>query len=161
MWRFYALAAVLVLAFGSIAFALRFGHPARQQHAASHDRVHPAASPVVGLPGGVVGRATPAPAFVGSGGWVLSALPECFDQKSSIEGPSQALFFHIPPARERIAPGTVFQRGRCTVHVRDDDLWVQRGPDRLQVPPSARLYRTPAGLVLVYEHDGNAEVRRY
>jgi hypothetical protein len=92
---------------------------------------------------------------------VLSALPGCFAQQSSIEGPAQALTFHVPPPRERIAPGTRIRSGNCTVLVRAHDVWVYRGKDRLRVPPEARLYDTRAGLTLVYEHAGQAEVRIY
>jgi hypothetical protein len=159
MWRYYLIATVLVVAVGSFAFALHLRNAAAPSAAPSHEQVHVGGHAAAGLAGGGVGRAPRA--FVGEGGWVLSALPDCFDQKSSLEGSALALTFDVPPARERLAPGTVLRRGTCTVHVRADDVWVERGVDRLRVPPSARLYATPTGLVLVYQHAGRAEIRRY
>ena len=159
MWRYYLIATVLVVAVGSIAFALHVGRAAAPSAAPSHERVHLGGHAAAGFAAGGVGR--PPRAFVGEGGWVLSALPDCFEQKSTLEGSALALTFDVPPARERLAPGTVLRRGPCTVHVRADDVWVERGVDRLRVPPSARLYTTPTGLVLVYKHAGRTEIRRY
>ncbi|MGD0052142.1 MAG: hypothetical protein ABSD03_10060 [Vulcanimicrobiaceae bacterium] len=159
MWRYYLIATVLVVAVGSFAFALHLRRAAAPNAAPMHEQAPVAGHAAAGLAGG--GAARPPRAFVGEGGWVLSALPDCFDQKSVIEGAALALTFDVPPARERLAPGTVLHRGPCTVHVRGDDVWVERGVDRLRVPPSARLYTTPTGLVLVYKHAGRTEIRRY
>jgi hypothetical protein len=98
---------------------------------------------------------------VGDGPWVLSALPDCFDQQSSLVGTTLQLTFDVPPASRRIAPGTVLRRGPCRVLVRPDDLVIVRGGDRLRVPPDARLYATSKGLTLVYRHAGHAEIRVY
>ena len=155
MLRFYAIAALIVVALGSILVAHRLA--AGGPHAAAVKRPPPAAHP--GPNNGFV--TTPEPFFQGQGGWVLSALPGCFEQLSSIEGPSQALTFHVPPASERIAPGTRLQSGNCTVLVRPHDLWVYRGADRLRVPPEARLYDAKDGLTLVYAHAGHTGVRVY
>ncbi|HTW82670.1 MAG TPA: hypothetical protein VMD91_01230 [Candidatus Sulfotelmatobacter sp.] len=163
MWRYYLIATLLVLGAGSVLWGVHLAGVAASSARSSTTTapVHAATTPVPGLEGGVRGPSAPPRPFVGEGGWVLSALPDCFDQQSSVEGDAAALAADIPPARERIAAGTILRRGPCTIHVRADDLWVERGQDRLRVPPSARLYRTPKGLVLVYEHAGNAQVRRY
>jgi hypothetical protein len=162
VWRYYLIATLLVFGIGSALIGVRIATAPAPTAAPDDARAHSAPTEPPGLPGGVRPRGERATRpFVGEGGWVLSALPSCFTQQSSIEGSTQALFFDVPPARERIAPGTTFARGSCTVHVGFDDVQVQRGTDRLRVPPSARLYRTPKGLVLVYEHAGNTEVRRY
>ena len=157
MWRYYLIATVIVVAIGSAVFARHAlnrdwtvrpdAHATGVSHASGNSNA-----------GFVV---TPPPNFKGQGGWVLSALPDCFDQTSSIEGPSQALYFHIPPARDRIPPGTTLHRGRCTVLVRDHDIWIYRDGDRLRVPPEARLYNTKNALTLVYEHEARTEVRVY
>jgi len=156
MWRFYAIATVIVVLAGSVLVAHRLatnGWNVRSNAHGPPQRAHP--GPNVGF------VTTPEPNFVGQGSWVLSALPDCFDQLSSIEGPSLALVFHVPPARARIAPGTSLRSGDCTVLVRAHDIWVYRGGDRLRVPPDARLFHGKSGLTLVYEHAGRTEVRVY
>jgi len=156
MWRYYLIAALIVLAVGSVLFANRLasnGWKLNAQTPGSPPPAHP------GPNEGFV--TTPEPNFSGQGGWVLSALPGCFEQLSSIEGPSLALTFHIPPARERILPGTSLHSGNCTILVRDHDVWIYRGGDRVRVPSEARLYDTKGGLTLVYDRAGRTQVRIY
>ena len=156
MWRYYLIATLIVVAIGSALFAHRLATNGWKMHA--DVKVPPPPAHGNANEGFVT---TPEPFFNGQGGWVLSALPGCFTQLSSIEGPSQALVFHVPPARERIAPGARLSSGNCTVLVREHDVWVYRGKDRLRVPPEARLYDAKAGLTLVYERRGHTEVRVY
>jgi hypothetical protein len=154
MWRYYLIAALLVVAAGSALVAHRLatnGGKLQPARAASPPRTGPNSGFVT----------TPQPNFSGQGGWVLSALPACFDQLSSIEGPSPAVSSHVPPPRARIAPGTSLFSGKCLVLVRDHDIWIYRGDDRLRVPPEARLYAATEGLTLVYEHAGTTQVRVY
>jgi hypothetical protein len=156
MWRYYLIAALLVVATGSVLVAHRLAANGWKLNAPASVRPQPPhAGPNVGF------TTTPQPNFSGQGGWVLSALPGCFGQLSSIEGPALALTFHRPPARERIAPGTSLHSGNCTVLVRDHDVWIYRGADRLRVPPEARLYDAKDGLTLVYDHAGRTEIRVY
>jgi hypothetical protein len=156
MLRYYLIATVIVVAFGSIVFAHRF--------AANGWKLHAEAT---GLPSAAHGNsnegfvATPEPFFVGQGPWVLSALPTCFVQQSSKEGPSRLMHADVPQDAARIAPGTTLHRANCNVLVRAHDVWVYRGGDRLRVPPEARLYNGPEGLTLVYEHAGRTQVRVY
>jgi hypothetical protein len=156
MWRYYVIAALIVFAAGSVLFAHRLAMQGWKIHADATGR--PSAAHGNSNEGFVT---TPEPYFVGQGGWVLSALPGCFEQISAIEGPSQALTFHVPPARRRIAAGTSVRSGNCRVLVRAHDLWVWRGKDRLRVPPESRLYAANEGFTLVYEHAGFSEVRVY
>jgi len=156
MWRFYAIATVIVCVIGSIVFAHRMVTNSWTLRP-NHEATHPSA-PHNGNAGFVT---TPAPSFTGQGGWVLSALPSCFTQQSAKEGPSPLLERDIPPAKSRIAPGTTLHRGNCTVMVRADDIWVTRGPDHLRVPPDARLYTTRDGLTLVYRRGDRTEIRNY
>jgi hypothetical protein len=156
MWRFYAIATVIVFVIGSIVFAHRLvtnSWTLRPNHVASRP-----SAPHNGNAGFVT---TPEPSFIGQGGWVLSALPSCFTQQSAKEGPSRLLQRDVPPPASRIAPGTTLRRGNCTVAVRNDDVWVTRGPDRLRVPPHARLYTTREGLTLVYHRGDWTEIRVY
>ena len=156
MWRYYLVATVIVVAVGTVVFAHRL---AALRDFDVRARANPSMTPTVTRANGE--RGTPAANFSGEGPWVLSALPGCFDQKSSIEGPALQLTHHVPPAAQRLRTGTTLRRGNCTVVVGEHDLWVFRGADRLRVPREARLYDTPDGLTLVYERDGRMEVRVY
>ena|ERR1700682_5050945 len=156
MWRYYVIATVIVVAIGTVVFAHRL---AALRDFDVRARANPSMTPTVARANGE--RVTPAANFSGEGPWVLSALPGCFEQKSSIVGPSLQLTHHVPPAAQRLRAGTTLRRGNCTVVVGEHDVWVFRGADRLRVPPEARLYDTPDGLTLVYERDGRMEVRVY
>lgn len=156
MWRYYAVATVIVCAIGSVIFAHRIATNEWTLRPGTTTTHRPA--PGNANAGFVT---TPAPSFVGQGSWVLSALPSCFIQQSSKQGPSPLLVHDIPPASSRIAPGTTLHRGNCTIDVRPDDIWVTRGPDHLRVPPDARLYATRDALTLVYRHGDQTEIRVY
>jgi hypothetical protein len=156
MWRYYAIATVIVVAFGSVVLGHRIATGDWTMRVET--RGTPSSRQGNGNSGFVV---TPPPSFVGEGPWVMSALPACFTQQSAKEGPSRLLRADVPQDALRIAPGTTLHRGNCTVMVRKDDIWIFRGPDRLRVPPEARLYNGPEGLTLVYRHNGRTEVRVY
>ncbi len=157
LWPFLAIAAVIVAAIGAVAFAFR------------RDSVD------LRVTGRVVGTPTPtaeqpeassharevAPAFIGSGSWAMSSLPECFVERRRITGLTMALRAKFPPESERIEPPAVVRSGNCTVQVRAHDLWISRGTDRLRVPPEARLYRVDGHLTLVAIDGRHAEIRRY
>jgi hypothetical protein len=100
-------------------------------------------------------------AFSGQGSWVMSSLPECFVETSLTRGSLAEVQHAIPPAAQRIAPGTVIRRADCTLTVRADDLLIARGADRLRVPPEAGLYRKGALLTLVAHSGDRVEVRTY
>jgi len=157
MWRYYLIATAIVVAIGTAVFAHRL---AALRDFDVRSRPNPSMTPTI-TRGRDGEHLTPAANFSGEGPWVLSALPSCFDQKSSIEGPSLQLTHHVPPDAQRIRTGTTLRRGNCTLVVGEHDVWVFRGADRLRVPPEARLYDTPKGLTLVYERDGRTEVRVY
>lgn len=152
MTRYYLVATAIVVLIGSIVFAHRLTQPDLQISAPAHgtpSAEHETAS-----------ASTPPP-FRGQGPWVLSALPGCFDEQSRVRGPAAELAAKIPPAAERIAPGTVVMSGDCTVLVRAHDIWVARGTDRLRVPPEAALYRVGGRLVLTARTGKELEIRRY
>jgi hypothetical protein len=156
MLRYYLIATLIVVAIGSALFAHRLALNGWKLNPEAKGSPRPAGR---GANQGFV--TTPEPFFRGQGGWVLSALPDCFQQLSKIQGPSEKLAPHVPPPRERIMSGTTLKSGNCSVLVRSNDIWVYRGEDRLRVPPDARLYQTKDGLTLVYAHAGRTEVRVY
>lgn len=157
MARYYAVATAIVVLIGAAIFAHR---QATLRDFDVRGTPSPGMTPTITRGAGDDVTA-PAAQFVGEGPWVLSALPGCFVQKSSIVGPSLQLTHHIPPDRERIRASTTLRRGNCTLVVRAHDIWVYRGADRLRIPPEARLYAAAAGLTLVFERDGRTEVRIY
>ena len=149
MWRYYLAATVLVVAIGSVAFAHRW----LTEHARGGGRpIGFAGSPPVA-----------APTFgSGEGPWVMSALPDCFDQQRATIGPADLVAKDIPPARERIAPGTTLRWNDCSVRVGAADVRIDRRGDRLRVPPQARLYAHGAELILVWSNAyGRTEIRVY
>jgi hypothetical protein len=91
----------------------------------------------------------------------ISALPDCFDEQSRLSGPFTALEAKLPPAGDRIAPGTTLHVAVCTLLVRPRDIWVDRGSDRLRVSPDAALYRVDGRLVLTVRTGAQLEIRHY
>ncbi|HEV8020886.1 MAG TPA: hypothetical protein VGP41_06450 [Candidatus Lustribacter sp.] len=153
MIRYYLIATAIVVVFGSIVFAHRLTQPDLRISA------QPSGTPTVETHV----NDTPAPArpFSGQGPWVLSALPDCFDEQSRVSGPVAAVEPKLPPADARIAPGTTLHVAGCTLEVRARDIWVDRGSDRLRVPPDAALYRVDGRLVLAVRSGDQLEIRRY
>ena len=155
MTRYYLLATLIVVLVGSVLFAHRLAPPDLRISA------KPTGTPTVESPGRP-GTPEPTPGgFTGQGPWVLSALPGCFDEQSRVRGPAAALAGKVPPPADRIAPGTTFRSGDCTVIVRSSDIWIERAADRLRVPSPAVLYRDAGELVLVARDGGTLEIRRY
>ena len=156
MWRFYAIAALIVLTVGAFAFGRRIatsdfdvrGGPDPHRTPTNTRPAHE--------------RATAAPRFGGDGPWVMSALPGCFEQQSSKIGPAGLLQKDIPPERERLRPATTLRRGACTIVVGEHDVYIYREGDRLRLPPEARLYAHGERLTLVWFGPyGRTEIRRY
>ena len=151
--RYYIIATAIVLIIGGIIFAHRLAPPDLRISA------QPSGTPTVETRVSAA-PATPRP-FSGQGPWVLSALPDCFDEQSRISGPYAEVEAKLPPPADRIAPGTTLHVAGCLVLVRAADIWVDRGPDRLRVPPDAALYRVDGRLVLAARSGGRLEIRRY
>jgi hypothetical protein len=99
--------------------------------------------------------------FIGQGPWVLSALPGCFDEQSRVRGRYAELRAKLPPPGDRIAPGTTLRSGECRLLVGAHDVIVERGSDRLRVPPDAALYRIGGRLTLTARSGRDLEIRRY
>ena len=153
MLRYYLIATLIVVAIGSLLFARRLAAPDLRVSA------QPTGTPSVPR-ADTRNDAAGAREFTGSGTWVLSALPNCFEERSRARGAAAIVAAKIPSHAARIAPGTTLRSGACTIVVRPDEVWAQRGADRLRVP-TARLYRSGGLLVLVTRTDAAVEIRRY
>jgi hypothetical protein len=152
--RYYLLATLIVVLIGSIVFARRLVPPDLRVSA------QPTGTPTVESPSRPEPAATPG-GFSAQGPWVLSALPGCFDEQSRVTGPLALLRAKIPPDATRIPAGTSLRYGDCTLVIRAHDVVVERGDDRLRVPPEAALYRTGPLITLVAHDRTTLEIRRY
>jgi hypothetical protein len=155
--RFYLIATIIVLLVVS-AFVARRGMPPDLRIS---QRVVGTPTPTVGRDMHDVARPRPSATFSGDGSWVMSALPGCFDEQSRTRGSLAALRAKFPPAADRLAATTILQRGNCTIAIGENDIIVTRGPDRLHVPPLARLYAQGPKLTLVVVRGTRAEIRVY
>jgi hypothetical protein len=154
MTRYYLIATAIVVLIGGLLFAHRLAPPDLRVSARA------TGTPTVESPARAGAGTTPRP-FTGQGTWVLSALPACFVERSRAAGPLADLTAKIPPPADRLAPGTTLRRADCRLLVRDHDLWVSRGADRLRVPPDAALYQEGDRLTLVVRTGSRIEIRRY
>jgi hypothetical protein len=102
-------------------------------------------------PGGVAGIAP----------WALSALPECFRQERVARGPFASLRAQLPSGGVRLEPGGVLRVADCTLRAGPDELGVERGSVRLEVPPPARAFVAGQELVLLRRSGANGELRVY
>jgi hypothetical protein len=120
----------------------------------------------LGLPGHVnfwKVTASPPPAenVTGNAPWALSALPDCFTQTSQTTGSASYVATQLPAGAQLVRPGAHLTYGTCTILVRDDELLVTRGSDRLRVPPHARLYTTGKSLALLRTSAAGTDLRIY
>ena len=153
MFRYYLLATALVVLVGSILVARRLPAPDLRIVA------EPSGTPTVEVP--APRESVSPPAFAAEGSWVLSALPACFEERSRVRGTLPSLRAKLPDERTRVQPPATVRAGNCTLLVRTHDIWVYRGPDRMRVPPEAKLYRDGQRLTLVVRTGRNVEIRQY
>jgi hypothetical protein len=144
MLRYFAIATVIVLAIAVIVTM----------------RAH------LDLPGHVnFWKATAAPAppdvTTGNAPWALSALPDCFVQRSEATGSRAYVEAQIPAGAQPVPDGRRLAYGRCTILVRKSELLVERGSDLLRVPPRATLYTAGNMLVLIRVSGKTAVLRTY
>lgn len=149
MWRFFAAAILLVAAFVFAITLHKMSSPdlrvsARASGTPSPARVQSLAS------------AVPSP-LGGDAPWALSALPDCARQHSEDRGSAQSVRSKIPP-RAIAVRGSV-HAGPCTIEVSSNGIFVQRGSDRLRIPPPARLLHWDDRYYL-YEGDRKGAVLR-
>lgn len=103
----------------------------------------------------------PPDAVIGDAPWALSALPDCFRQRWEATGSAAYVRALLPSGARRIPPGTRLTYGSCTIFVRDSEVLVNRGSDRMRVPPMATLYRFGDALALLHLHGRSNELRIY
>ena len=98
---------------------------------------------------------------IGNAPWALSALPDCFRQTLERSGRAAFVRAGLPPGAQRLLPGVRLRFGPCTISVGTGEVTVQRGSDRLRIPPYAELYRADDLLVLIRTHGATTELRSY
>jgi hypothetical protein len=96
-------------------------------------------------------------ALGGDAPWALSALPDCARQHSEDRGSAAAVRAKIPSTATAVR-GRI-RAGACAVEVTADGIIVQRGHDRLRIPPPARLLYWN-DLYYLYEDDRKGAVLR-
>jgi hypothetical protein len=100
--------------------------------------------------------------FSGDAPWALSALPECFDQTSKSTSPTLPFIIaHLPAGATMVRPPARLQYGDCTLRVRGDEVFVDRGGDHMHIPPQARIYTAPGKVALLRGTEGGYELRVY
>jgi hypothetical protein len=103
----------------------------------------------------------PSSTLAGDAPWVLSALPDCFEQLAVDTGPRAFLLHHLPAGSIRIAPPARLHYADCTISVVRDEVYVRRGRDAFRIPPPAYLYRSPGRLSLLRTTAVGGELRVY
>ncbi len=103
--------------------------------------------------------------FSGDAPWALSALPECFTQLSKTTGPLSYVLAHLPSGGHMVlsAQARALRYADCVLRVRGEAVYVQRGVDRMRIPPPARVYVNGAGtkIALLRGLEGGYELRVY
>jgi len=97
----------------------------------------------------------------GDAPWALSALPECLTQTAVSRGSPAYVRRHLPAGAVRVVPPATLVYADCSIRIPGDEAYVQRGPDRLRIPPHAEFYRAGGLLALIRESPTNAELRLY
>ncbi len=155
MLRYYAIATVIVLAVAVLATAWSAGSLMRL-HFRSSNRPQPQQHLRFGDTSGVSSAA-----IGGDAPWALSALPDCFIQRTERTGSTTYVDAHLPRAAVPVAPGTRLTFGPCTIFVGNGELFVRRGADHMRVPPHAVLYRDGSRLLLLRTTGSTAVLRGY
>ena len=154
MIRYYAIATAIVLTVVVVMTAWNYRDELRV-------RVRATAAPTAmngGVGGDTNGERDP---FQGEGSWALSALPDCLQQRSESRGSIAYVRAKLPASAVEVRPGERLQYGPCTIFTAGGEVVVDRGRDRLAVPPHATLYRADGMLVLLRTSGGSADLRTY
>jgi len=155
MLRYYAIATVIVLTIAVIVTAQNYRNFMRFRLAASKGTPVPQHLRISEGGGASEGN------MIGDAPWALSALPDCFVQRSETTGTQAYVDARIPAKAQPVPDGTRLRYGPCTILVRKSELLVVRGADHLRVPPRATLYTAGNMLVLVRASGTTAVLRTY
>ena len=93
--------------------------------------------------------------------WALSALPECFRERSRRSGSPAFARARLPPEARLVRPPARFVVADCRLDVFADSAVVRRGENVLIIPPRARFYSVSGGLILDRRADAGEDVRVY
>jgi len=155
VWRYFALASVIVVTVAAIVAALPSApRPDRASTYSSSSRATPGPAQRDDA-----GR-TPLPVS-GEAPWALSALPECFREIRHASGSRSFVEARVPRDAVVLPDGVVLRSGDCRVRVSGLGIWVERGPNRLRIPAPARLYVVGRRLLLRTVDGARAELRTY
>lgn len=154
MLKYYAIASVIVLTIVVIA-TMRFHSFAHMRLRSSNHSPPPQHLRYGDSSGENTG------ALSGDAPWALSALPDCFKQKSEWTGSATYVDSRVPRAAHPIPPGAQLRFGPCTILVRNGELYVSRGADHFRIPPNAVLYRNGSLLLLLRTTPQSTVLRSY
>ena len=154
MLKYLAIATVLVV--GPLVVAAHFSKPAKPLETASvQSHGTPSASRAQSAsslpPRGVHGEAP----------WALSALPECFEQEEEAHGPLAFVRAHLPPRMTPVPAPSVLDAADCKLRVLARSGIVERGTERLVIPPSALFFADEKRFALLRLSGKSAELRVY
>lgn len=102
-----------------------------------------------------------ADSVTGNAPWALSALPDCFTQRSETTGTASYVKARLPAGAQPVRAGARLMYGSCTILVSNDELLVERGSDRLRVPPHTTLYTIGETLALLRTSGSTTDLRIY
>jgi hypothetical protein len=152
---YFAIATILVV--GALVVAANF--------VPAHKPLEVSSVRATGTPSVPRAEATPTPekvaAVAGNAPWALSALPECFAQDLEAHGTFAFALSKIPPAMQPIAPGHRLETVDCVLHVAAHSGIVERGAERLVIPPDARFLWNSGHLALLRKTGSLGELRLY
>jgi hypothetical protein len=154
MLRYYLGATLLVV--GSLVVAAQFSRPAKPIETASvQSRGTPSAPRAQATftfpPRGVHGEAS----------WALSALPECFEQEAEAHGPLAFVQAHLPVGMQAVIAPSVLEAVDCRLRVLPRTGVVERGTERLVIPPKATFFTDGRRFALLRQAGKTAELRVY
>jgi hypothetical protein len=86
----------------------------------------------------------------GNAPWALSALPECFEQVLSAHGPAAYVLSQLPPGSQAVRGPAELRNADCRLEIRPNVATVERGAERLVIPPVTQFYRWPDRIGFVH-----------
>ena len=108
------------------------------------------------------GRSTFVPPDVkGNAPWALSALPECFEQVLAAHGPPAYVLAQLPPGSEIVRGRALLRNADCRLEIGPGIATVERGTERLVIPPKTQFYRWPDRIGFVRRSAQGTELRVY